>query len=175
MSKHCQIFQSPYKPSQASMLFPTTYLPLSEFRDPCDCGQISENIFFLNLIKQKIFFDKNYWFQLLSTKIDWIISLLLISITLHSLSLGHSIMSSFCWQKNNLWLSMKTLSLLLTLREKVLFLVLVSLFVSFFSFSFFGLLRPLLQICKVWLIQTPARCTNQVTLSNRDMNYLFRV
>ena len=58
MNKLCRIFQSPYKPSQASMLFHTNYLPLSEF---CDCGEISENnYFFLNLLKQKIFFDKNH-------------------------------------------------------------------------------------------------------------------
>ena len=104
MSKLCQIFQSPYKPSQAFMPFRTTHLPLSEFCDPCDCGQISENIFFfLNLLMQKIFFDKNHWFQLLSTKNNWIISLFLISITLQRLSLGHSIMSSFCWQKKTIF------------------------------------------------------------------------
>ena len=80
----------------------STFLSVREFFDPCDCGQISENIFFfLNLLVKKIFFDKDHWFQLLSTKNDWIISLFLISITLHSLSLGHSIFS-FCWQKNNL-------------------------------------------------------------------------
>ena len=74
MSKLCQISQSPFnvgKSSQATMLFYTTYLPLSEFCDPCDCGQISENIFFfLNFLMQKIFLDRNHWFQLLSTKND---------------------------------------------------------------------------------------------------------
>ena len=81
------------------------YLPLSliEF-----CRQIFENIFFfLNLLVQKIFFDKSHWFQLLSTKNDWIISLFLISITLHSLSVSHYIMSSVC-KRNKLWLSMKS-------------------------------------------------------------------
>ena len=29
-----------------------------------------------------------------------------------------------------------------------------------------------MQICRGWLIQTSAKCTNQVTLSNRHMNYL---
>ena len=112
MRRFCQTFQSPYKPSRASMLFHTIYLSLSELCDLCDCGQISENIFsFMNLLMQKIFFDKNHWFQLLSTKNDWIISLFFISITLHILSLSHSMMSSFCWQKSNLWLSMKTLLL----------------------------------------------------------------
>ena len=61
MSKLCQTFQSPYKPSQDSMLFHTTYLPLSEYSDPSDGGQISENIFFfLSLLMKKIFFDKNH-------------------------------------------------------------------------------------------------------------------
>ena len=51
------------------MLFHTTFLSLSEF-----CGEIFENIFFiLDLLVQKIFFDKNHWFQLPSTKNDWII------------------------------------------------------------------------------------------------------
>ena len=69
MNKLCEIFQSPYKPSQASILFHTTFLRLSEFFEPCDCGQISENIFFyLNLLMQKIFFNKIHWFELLSTK-----------------------------------------------------------------------------------------------------------
>ena len=86
MNKLCEIFQSPFKPSQASILFHTTFLPLSKFFELCHCGQISENIFFyLNLLMQKIFFDKIHWFQLLSTKKDWIILLFLISITVHSL------------------------------------------------------------------------------------------
>ena len=89
MSKLCQTFQSPYtlqKPPRCFTLF--SFLSLSEF-----CGQIFENIlFFLDLLVRKIFFRKNDWFQLLSTKNDWIISLFLISVTLHSLSVGHSIM-----------------------------------------------------------------------------------
>ena len=59
------------------------------------CGQMFKNIFFsLDLLLQKLFYDKNHWFQLLSTKNYEIISLLLISITLHSLSVNHSIVSS---------------------------------------------------------------------------------
>ena len=59
------------------------------------CGQIFENIFFfLNLLLQKLFFDKNQRFQILSTKTDLIISLFLISITLHSLSVNHSTLPS---------------------------------------------------------------------------------
>ena len=59
------------------------------------CGQIFENIFFfLDLLLQKLFFDKNQRFQILSTKTNWIISLFLISITLHSLSVNHSTLPS---------------------------------------------------------------------------------
>ena len=156
-----------------------TFAPVSFDCDLCDCGQISENIFFfLNLLMQKIFFYKNQWFQLLSIKNNWIISLFLISIILHSLSLGHFIMSSFCWQKkNNPWLSVKTLLLHLTKSpnaRKFCFWGCCLSFFRFFRFHFFGLLRPLLQICKVWFTQTPAKCTNQVTLSNEHMNYLYR-
>ena len=153
MSKLFQTFQSPFKLSQASMLFHTTYLPLSEFDcDPCDCGQISENIFFfLNLLMQKIFFDKNHCFQLLSTKNNWIISLFLISVTLHSLPFGDSIMSSFCWQKKqsltfdeNFIATPQQIT-----RENSVSQLALCLSFAFFSFSFYGLLRPLLQICKV--------------------------
>ena len=133
MSKLCQIFQSPYKPSQASMLFHTTYLPLSELCDPYGCGQISENIFFfLNLLMQKIFFDKNHWFQLLSTKNEH--SLFLISVALHSLSLSHFIMSSFCWQNNDLWLPMKILLLLLSKSPNTRKFCFSSCSLSFFRF-----------------------------------------
>ena len=117
------------------MLFHITYLLLTEFCDPCDCSQIFFS--FLSLLMQKIFVDKNHWLQLLSTKIVWIISLFLISITY----LGHSTMSSFCSQKNNLWLSMKTLLLLLTKSpnaENSVFRLTLSFFRSFcFLFCFF--------------------------------------
>ena len=103
MSKLCLTFDSLYKSTQAFMLF-RNYLPSSQWVLWClwSCGQISEDIFFfLNPLMQKNFFDKSCWFQLLSTKYNWI------SVTFRSLSLGHSIISSFCYQKNNLWLSMK--------------------------------------------------------------------
>ena len=57
--------------------------------------RIYENVFFFShLLVQKLFFDKSHCFQLLSIKIDWIMSLFLISVTLHSLFLNHSIMIS---------------------------------------------------------------------------------
>ena len=85
MSKLCQTFHSSYKSSQASILFHTASFPLSECCDSYDCGQISKKIFFfLNPVMQKICFDKNQWFQLLSAKNHLIISLFLISITLNT-------------------------------------------------------------------------------------------
>ena len=140
MSKLCQTFQSPYKPSQASMLFHTIYLPLSEWVlwSFWLWSNLWKHLLFLNLLVQIIFFDKNHWFQLLSTKNDWIISLFLISITLY-ISLYSIISSSFCWQKNNLWLSMKILLLLLTQSPKArkfCFSVCSLSFFHFFRFRF---------------------------------------
>ena len=142
------------------------------------CGQIFENIFFfLDLLVQKLFFDKNHWFQLLSTNNNWIISLLLISVTLHSLSASLSTIPSCLLLAKKLWFSMKTLLLLLTkspYARKICFLV---CFLSFFRFFFF--------VFVVWSIETtttnmlgmtpsnPEKCTNQVTLSNEYMKYLF--
>ena len=133
MSKLCQTFNhllSLHKPPCCFAL--STFLPVSFDCDPsCDCGQISENIFFfLNLLMQKIFFDKNHWFQLLSFKNNRIVSLFLISITLHSLSLGHSVMSSFCWKKTIFDFRKKTLLLLLTKspNARKLYLCLVFVF-----------------------------------------------
>ena len=111
---------------------------------------------------QKIFFDKNHWFQLVSTKNDWIISLFLISIALHSRITSQPFHHVFFLlakrQPLNFGENFIANPHKVTLREKILFLAFLFVFLSFF-----GLLRPLLQICKVWLTQTPAECTNQVT------------
>ena len=148
MSKLFQIFQLPYSlynhPHPYCFTLPSSH----EF-----FGQIFENIFFLlDLLVRKLFFDKNHWFQLLSSKKDLIFSLFLISVTLHSLSVNHSIMS---WRRSFgfLW-KLYCYPYQVTLREKILFLGLLSVFLSFFSFLFSGLLRPLQQICRVWLTQT---------------------
>ena len=113
----------------------------------------TSSFFWISYCRKSSIFDKNHWFQLLSMKNDWIIALFLISITFHGLCLGDSIMSSFCWLKDILWLSMKTLLLLLTkspnARKSVSRLALC-LSSVFFVFAFW----PLLQICKVWLTQT---------------------
>ena len=155
MSKFCQTFQSPYSFYKPPYCFHIAFFSLSEFG-----GQIFENIFFfLVLLVQKIYFDKNHWFQLLSTKNEWIISLFLISVTLHNLSVSHSIISFVC-KKNKVWLSIKNYIATLhqvTQHEKILFLCLLSDFFLFSSFLFFGLLRRLLQMCRVWLIQTPSK------------------
>ena len=127
-------FSITLQPSQASMLFHTTFLlSLSEF-----CGQIFENIFFfLDFLFQKIFFDRNHRFQLFSTKNDRIISFFLIPITLPSLSVSHSIMSSVCKKKKKQFFSMKTILLLLTksLNTRKFCFSVCSL--SFFRFSRF--------------------------------------
>ena len=127
-----------------------TFVSVSFDCDLCDCGQISENIFFfLNLLMQKIFFDKNQWFQLLSTKSKWIISLFLISIILHSLSLDHFIVSSFFWQKkNNPWLSMKTLLLHLTKSPNARKFCFSGCCLSFFRFFRFRYLAYWDHYCK---------------------------
>ena len=102
------------------------------------CGQIFENIFFfLDLLLQKLFFDKNQRFQILSTKTDWIISLFLISITLHSLSVNHSTLPSvgnkaLAFDENFIATTHQV-----TLREKILFLGLLSIFLLFFFCLFF--------------------------------------
>ena len=74
-------------------------------------SNIRKHFLFLNLLVQKLFFDKNHWFQLLSTKNDWNISLFLIPNTLH---ISHPFHHVCCWRRNKLWISMKTLLLLLT-------------------------------------------------------------
>ena len=102
------------------------------------CGQIFENIFFfLNLLLQKLFFDKNQRFQILSTKTDLIISLFLISITLHSLSVNHSTLPSvgnkaLAFDENFIAATHQV-----TLREKILFLGLLSIFLLFLFVCFF--------------------------------------
>ena len=64
-----------------------------------------------------------------------------------------------CWRKKlasqngKLLLSMKTTPHQVTSRQKILFLRLLSVFLSLSSFSLFDLLRPLPQICKVSLTQ----------------------
>ena len=74
-------------------------------------SNIRKHFIFQHLLVQKLFFDKNHWFQLLSTKNDWSISLFLIPNTLH---ISHPFHHVCCWRRNKLWISMKTLLLLLT-------------------------------------------------------------
>ena len=123
------------------MLFHTTYF--SEF--VLWSNIISENLFFfLDLFVHKLIFDKNSWFLLLS--------------------LNYSIMYAVGKETSKpetcyCLASMKTFLLLLTKSPNTRnFLPLSALCLCFvFSFSFSGLLRPLPQICRVWLTQTPQK------------------
>ena len=152
MSKR-QTFQSSYSLRKPPHPYCFTLLSSYEF-----CGQVFKKIFFfLDLLVQKLFFDKNHWFQLLSTNSDWIISLLLISITLHSPSSSLSTIPSCLLLAKKLWFSMKALLLLLTKSphaRKFCFLVCFLSLFHCFLFLLFDLLRPLQQICWVWLTQT---------------------
>ena len=136
MSKLFQTFQSPYSLHKPPHPYCFTIPSSHEF-----CGQIFENIFFsLDLLVQKLFFDKNHWFQLLSTKNDWIVSLFLISITLHSLSVNHSIMSSVGEEALAFDENFIATPHQVTLREKILFLGVLSVFLFFFFvFAFWAI------------------------------------
>ena len=89
--------------------------------------------FFFDLLVQKLFFDKNHWFQLFSTKNDWIIALFLISITLHSLSFNDLIMSSDGEEALYFDENFIATPHQVTLPEKICFL---SFFRFFFGFYF---------------------------------------
>ena len=136
MNKLFQTFQSPYSLHKPPHPYCFTLPSSHEF-----CGQIFENIFFsLDLLVQKLFFDKNHWFQLLSTKNDWIVSLFLISITLHSQPFYHV----FCWRRSFgfRWKLYCYSSPSHITREN--FVSRCSFCLSFFfSFLLFELLRPL--------------------------------
>ena len=81
--------------------------------------------------------------------------LIVVNLSNIALSLSHSITYVCYWRRNyqarnKLWPSMKTFLLILTESPNArnLFLYLLYVFLSFSSFLFFGLLRPLLQICR---------------------------
>ena len=150
MSKLFQTFQSPYSLYKPPHPYCFKLPPFHEF-----WGQILENIFFLlDLLVQKLFVDKNHWFQLLSSKNNWMISLFLITITLYSLSVNHPIIPSVGKEALSFDENFTTIPYQVTYRKKILFLGLLFVFLSFFLFLFFGLLRPLQQIFRVWLTQT---------------------
>ena len=143
MRKLYQTFQSPYsfhKPPYCFTVHPSI-LPQGV------CDRILENLFFfLDLLLQEHFF---HWFQLLSTKNNWNVLLFLTPITLR---ISQPFYHVWCWRRKKLPASMKTLLLLLTKSpiERNFFCPL-SVLLSFFSFSFSAQLRPLPQICRVWL------------------------
>ena len=154
MSKLCKTFQSPY-----SFHKPLCCFTLPTFFSVSFVVRSSKKSFFSGFLSADILL--RHWLQLLSNKNEWFISLCLVLITLHSLSLRHSIMSSvgkktsfgFWW---NLFCYSSSSHLT---RENF-----VSRFVLCLSF-----------ICSAfffWSIETttakctkPAKCTNQVTSS----------
>ena len=136
-------FQSPYSLHKSPYCFT---LPFSQW---VLCSNLQNIFFFLDLLLQKLFLDKNHWFPL-STKNDLINSLLLISFTLIiSLRLlSAKEQTSAFDEKLYCYSSPSHLS-----REN--FVSPSTFCLSFvFLFSFFGLFRPLLQICRVWLTQS---------------------
>ena len=126
MSK-LQTFQSSYSLHKPPHPYWFTLLSSYEF-----CAQIVENIFFFSG-------SSWHWFQLLCTNNNWIISLLLISVTLDSLSASLSTIPSCLLLAKKLCFSMKTLLLLLTkspYARKFCFLVCFLSFVFCFFFRF---------------------------------------
>lgn len=105
MRKLYQTFQSSYSLHKLH----TVFIHLSILSQRV-CSQIYGNIFFTDLLVQEQFFYKSNWFQLLSTKNDWSISLLLIAIILRTSQHFYLVC---CWQRKKLRASMKTLLLLL--------------------------------------------------------------
>ena len=120
---------------------------------------------------QKLFFNKNHWFQLLSTKNDWSISLSLISITLHISQQFHHV---YCWQINQLPPSIKTFLLLLTNSSnwrKFCFSVCFCLSFVFFVFVFWPIETTAANLLGL-IHSNSSKTTNQVTLSKEHMNHL---
>ena len=97
-------------------------------------SNIRKHFLFQHLLVQKLFFDKNHWFQLLSTKNDWSISLFLISNTLH---ISHPFHHVCCWRRNKLWISMKFLLLLTKSCNERNFVSTSCFCLSFVFFVFF--------------------------------------
>ena len=113
MSTLCQTFQSHYKPSQASTLFHTSYLPASQWA-------LWSSWLWSNLQKHLLFYESPNAENPLRQKplvlapfylkqLDHLIVLNLNHITY---SISHYVF--FLMAKNNLWLSIKTLLLHLT-------------------------------------------------------------
>ena len=173
MSKLCQTFQSSYslhKPP--SIILFHTYLP------QWVCGQISENIFFfLDLLVQKLFFDKK---QLIPAPLYLkSISLLLASATLLYLSTIPSCMSAVgeetsepetsCCVRWKLYCYSSPSHLT---PENFVSSSAFCLSFVFFVFVFWPI-KTTTADHRVWLTQTHQKVLNQVTLSNEHMNHLF--
>ena len=158
MSKFCQTFQSPYSLHKPPYCFHIAFFSLTEV-----CGQIFGNIFFfLDLLVQKIYFDKNHWFRLLSTKNEWIISLFLISVLLHNLSVSHSTFLLLA-KKTRFDFQSKTLLLLFTKSPNMRKFCSSVCSLTFFRFLRFCFLDYWDDYCKCAgfdSFKPPAKCTN---------------
>ena len=154
MSKLCKTFQSPY-----SFQKPLCCFTLPTFFSVSFVVKSSKKYFLSGFLSADILL--RHCLQLLSNKNKWFISLCLVLITLHSLSLRHSIMSSV-GKKTSFgfrWNLFRYSSSSHLTQENF-----VSRFVCCLSF-----------ICSAfffWSIETttakctnPAKCTNQVTSS----------
>ena len=124
--------------------------------------QISKKFFFfLDLLVHKLFFYKNHSLQLLSTRNNWSISLLLISIILHTV--GKETNYRLRW-KLYCYSSPSNLT-----RE--IFFCLLS---AFFAFLFWPIEITTANLQGL-THSNLSRSTNQVTLSNEHMNDFFWV
>ena len=122
-------------------------------------SNIRKHFFFLSPLVQKLFFDSS------TDSCSFLLKKYLIVVNRSNitLSLNHFIMYVCCWRRNQrdrnkLLCSTKTFLLLLTKSHKArkfCFSLCFMSFYRFFSFSFSGLPRPLSQIFRVRLTQTP--------------------
>ena len=131
------------------------------FSDVHGCSQIDGHILFLDPLMQELFFHKNHWVKVLSILVKIRPELLVVlnfkrikyfSKPFHACrlrTLEDWKRQTSCYEGNLIAAHHQV-----TLRQKFFFHCPLSVFFSFFSFLFFGLLRQLSQICRVWLIST---------------------
>ena len=125
-----------------------------------------KDLLFPYLPMQKLFGDKNHWFQLFSTKNSRNISLFLISITLHIFQLSHHVC---CWEINKLLPLMKTLLLLFTKSpnvRKLCFSICSLSFLCFLVFAFWPI-EATTESLRALTHSNSSKSANQVTPSNK--------
>ena len=131
------------------------------FSDVHCCSQIDGHILFLDPLGQELFFHKNHWVKVLSILMKIRPEHLVVlnfkrikyfSKPFHACRLWRVEdwkRQTSCYERNLIAAPHQV-----TLREKFFFHCPLCVYFSFFSFLFFGLLRQLSQICRVWLIST---------------------